>query len=183
VTSPLPHFYLSAKNAVLHIVAGPYQAVWWQQERQYLPNLSTHTVNVYDVPTQSHKVHFCINAGLYEAVKLKLSLCLTKYALHHEGVWRSGCIDPRFLDFGTSWRWVVSFTARPPYPRYPLGRRLSGRQSRSWSHRNSNSDPSVVQPVASHYTDCAIPAHLYEAVRWQITLQLLYVLTQSRKVQ
>jgi hypothetical protein len=29
----------------------------------------------------------------------------------------SGCIDPHFLDLGTSWRWVVNFTPRPPYPR------------------------------------------------------------------
>jgi hypothetical protein len=29
----------------------------------------------------------------------------------------SGCIDPHFLDLGTSWRWVVSFTPRPFYPR------------------------------------------------------------------
>jgi hypothetical protein len=48
---------------------------------------------------------------------------------------RSGCIEPRFLDHGTSW-WVVSFTPRPPYtweksPRYPLYRRLGGPQSRS----------------------------------------------------
>jgi hypothetical protein len=28
----------------------------------------------------------------------------------------SGCIDPHFLDLGTSWRWVVSFTLRPLYP-------------------------------------------------------------------
>jgi hypothetical protein len=28
----------------------------------------------------------------------------------------------------------------------------------SWPHRDSNSDPSVVQPVANRYTDCAIPA-------------------------
>jgi hypothetical protein len=26
------------------------------------------------------------------------------------------CIDPRNLDLGTSWRWVVSFTPRPFYP-------------------------------------------------------------------
>jgi hypothetical protein len=34
--------------------------------------------------------------------KVKLSLCLTNYALCHEDVWGSGCIDPRFLDLGTS---------------------------------------------------------------------------------
>jgi hypothetical protein len=28
-----------------------------------------------------------------------------------------GCIDSHFLDLGTSWRWVVSFTAQPLYPR------------------------------------------------------------------
>jgi hypothetical protein len=27
------------------------------------------------------------------------------------------CIDPHFLDLGTSWRWTVSFTPRPLYPR------------------------------------------------------------------
>jgi hypothetical protein len=45
--------------------------------------------------------------------KVKLPPCLTNYALRHEGVWGSGCIDPHFLDLGTSWRWVVSFTPRP----------------------------------------------------------------------
>jgi hypothetical protein len=60
------------------------------------------------------------------------SLCLT----NHEGVWGSGCIDPHFLDLGTNWCWVVSFTPRPLYPRgksprYPLDRRLNGPQSRS----------------------------------------------------
>jgi hypothetical protein len=32
-----------------------------------------------------------------------------------EDVWGSGCIDPHFLDLGTSWRWVVSFTPLPLY--------------------------------------------------------------------
>jgi hypothetical protein len=60
--------------------------------------------------------------------------------------------------------WVVSFTPWPPYsrgksPRYPLYR-LGGLQSRSgrrgeksWLHRDSNSDPSVVQPVASRLNE------------------------------
>jgi hypothetical protein len=37
--------------------------------------------------------------------------------LRHEGVWGSGCIDPHFLDLGTSRRWVVSFMDRPLYPK------------------------------------------------------------------
>jgi hypothetical protein len=36
--------------------------------------------------------------------KVKLSLCLTNKALRHEGAWGSGCIDPHFLDFDSSWR-------------------------------------------------------------------------------
>jgi hypothetical protein len=35
--------------------------------------------------------------------EVKLSLCLTIQALRHEGVWGSGCIDPRILDPITSW--------------------------------------------------------------------------------
>jgi hypothetical protein len=34
--------------------------------------------------------------------KVKLSLCLTNQALRHEDVWGSGCINPCFLDLGTS---------------------------------------------------------------------------------
>jgi hypothetical protein len=45
---------------------------------------------------------------------------------------------------------------------YPLYRRLGGPQSRSGGLRKISpppgSDPRTVQPVASRYTDCAIPA-------------------------
>jgi hypothetical protein len=50
--------------------------------------------------------------------------------------------------------------------RYPLDRRLGGPQKRSGRRGEEknlaptetlNSDPSAVQPVASRYTDCAIP--------------------------
>jgi hypothetical protein len=39
-----------------------------------------------------------------DMVNVKLFVCLTNYALRHENVWVSGCIDSRFLDIGTSWR-------------------------------------------------------------------------------
>jgi hypothetical protein len=48
-------------------------------------------------------------------------------------------------------------------PRYQLDRRLGGPQSRSgrensWPYRGSNCHPSIVQPVASRYTDWTIAA-------------------------
>jgi hypothetical protein len=49
--------------------------------------------------------------------KVNLSLRLTNYALRHEGVWESGCIDPHFLELDISWVWVVGFTLRPLYHR------------------------------------------------------------------
>jgi hypothetical protein len=66
----------------------------------------------------------------------KMSLCLTNYALCHEGVWGSGRIDPFFHDLGNSCMWVVSFMSRPLFPRgkkpqYPLDTRFGGPQSRS----------------------------------------------------
>jgi hypothetical protein len=56
----------------------------------------------------------------------------------HEGVWGNGCTDPRFLDLGTCWRWVVSFKLRPLYTRYPLNRRLSRPQNQYEQHREDN---------------------------------------------
>jgi hypothetical protein len=55
---------------------------------------------------------------------------------------------------------------KDPPPQYPSDRlgghqSPSGRQWRrenSWSYQNSNSDPSVVLPIACRYTDYAIPA-------------------------
>jgi len=63
---------------------------------------------------------------------------------------------------------VVNATPRPLYPpgketRYPLSRRLGGPQGRSERARKISPPPGfyppIVQPVASRYTDYAIPAH------------------------
>jgi hypothetical protein len=65
-------------------------------------------------------------------------------------MWRSGCIDPHFLELGTSWRWVVSFTPRPLYLlweslRYPLDRRLGWPQS--WSGRRG--EEKIIYPTGT----------------------------------
>jgi hypothetical protein len=74
-----------------------------------------------------------------------------------------------YLD--TSWRWVVSFKPLPLYPqgKSPRTHWIGGwvdrepvwkmwRRENSWPYRDSKSDPSVVQRVASRYIDWAIPA-------------------------
>jgi hypothetical protein len=35
--------------------------------------------------------------AVWKRIQVNLSLCLTKWALCHEGVWGSGCIDPHIL--------------------------------------------------------------------------------------
>jgi hypothetical protein len=85
---------------------------------------------------------------------VNLSLCLTNKAHRHEGVWKSGCIDPRNFDLGER------------IPGNPLDSKLVGLQSRSGGraeekescpYQDSNSDPSAVQPVVGCYSDSATP--------------------------
>jgi hypothetical protein len=77
-----------------------------------------------------------------------------------------GCRDPSILDLGTTLRSVASFT---PRDRTPVTQWVGvcvgpqnhsqrrGEENKTCPYRNSNNDPSTVQPVASRYTDCAIP--------------------------
>jgi hypothetical protein len=106
-------------------------------------------------------------------VKVNLSLCLTNSALRHEDAWGNGFIGPHFLDFGNGWRWVVSFTPRPHYPRgnstrYPLDRRLGRSLSRSGRHgqvrvidssRTRNPTPLSSRPYPPTIST-ALPRHL-----------------------
>jgi hypothetical protein len=109
--------------------------------------------------------------------KIKLSLCLSNQALRQKCVWESECIDSRFLALGTSWRWVVSFTPQSLHPRrkippprtYPLDGRLGGPQNLSGRYGEKKflgligtRTPTLLSSscVASHYTDCSIPALL-----------------------
>jgi hypothetical protein len=62
-------------------------------------------------------VHKEIKPLSFSFWEVKLSLCFTTQAWRSQGVWGSGCIDPRFLGLSNSWRWVVSFTHLPLYPR------------------------------------------------------------------
>jgi hypothetical protein len=48
-----------------------------------------------------------------------LSRCWTNWALRHEGVWGSGCIDPRFLHLGTA-------PLLPPRGKIPLAHCIGG---------------------------------------------------------
>jgi hypothetical protein len=88
-------------------------------------------------------------------VNAKLSLYLTKYPpwrrihcliKHHAmmACLRSGVLASCILNLGTRWRWVVSFTLWPLYPRYPLDWRLCGLQSRSGRDDEEKNIPAPV---------------------------------------
>ena len=73
-------------------------------------------------------------------------------------------------------------TLPPGKTRYPLYRRLGGPQGRSGRVRKISPppefDPRTIQPVASHYTDWAIPAADYVAVNinsFFFSLNSLYI--------
>jgi hypothetical protein len=99
-------------------------------------------------------------------------MCLTNQALRQEDIWESVCINTHILDLGTSWRWVLSFTSRRLYPRIkslpvPIGQETGRTPEPVWTSlrwekcfpcRDSNSDPSAVQPITSRYYNCDIPA-------------------------
>jgi len=62
-------------------------------------------------------IFYCINKGKFVSVFWYVTRhgdesCA--YTPRHEGVWGSGGITPKILIFGARWRWVVSFTSRPP---------------------------------------------------------------------
>jgi hypothetical protein len=60
--------------------------------------------------------------------------------------------------------------------RYPLYRRLGGSQGPSGRLRKISPQPGfdsrTVQPVASRYTDCAIPAHVFFSIKLKLKLDI-----------
>jgi hypothetical protein len=109
--------------------------------------------------------------------------------MRHEDVWVTGGRDPRILDTGNCWRWVVSFTLRPFYSqgnsrRFPLLRNLDGPQNRygrrgetnlaSTGTRTPALPPFILYPVA-------IPTELFRLLIWCIHSLLRCVLRKEVK--
>jgi hypothetical protein len=131
-------------------------------------------------------VHICTwMVSLISSYSVKKSgkVPVLNYALYHEGIWGSGCIDQCFLHLSTSWRWVVIFMPRPFYAQgkvteYPLDR-LGGPQNRPEQYGEERMlgpsgtrtpTPYVIQSVASHYTDFTIAAPIYIQYTEPITI-------------
>jgi hypothetical protein len=96
--------------------------------------------------------------------KVKVFFQLTNCALCHEGIWGSGRIDPHILYLGTV----------TPWPLYPRQQSPGTHWMGGWMDPRAGVDdvekrkflisqglefwPSVVQPIASRYTDWDLPA-------------------------
>jgi hypothetical protein len=137
---------------------------------------SLSVVNMYTLFTFTCIIHYIriyniykasVNPGYNGSLLTWTVVCLTaakfKPLILHEDVRGSGCIDPCFLGLGNSWGWSPSHPARfTPRERNSgthwiggwVGPWTTWRGENSCSYRDSNCDPSAVQPVARRYTDC-----------------------------
>ena len=160
------------------------RGVMWTPELLLIPRwLTSHTTHVVSLEpvtrkdphwsrathvTRSVNIHINIHCITHKGkVKVTLvqalRLCTGRTA--HRG--STGIALP-FLDHGTRRGWGVSVTPQLLFTpwgktRYPFYRRLGGPQGRSGQVRKISPPPGpkpqTVQPIASHYTDWAIPAH------------------------
>jgi hypothetical protein len=105
------------------------------------------------------------------------------------GEWR---YSSTILNFDTRWRWVFSFTQRSLHPRrksrlYPFDKRLGGpkiRPGRCGEEKNFLFLPRINPvrlPVASRYTDWAIPAHQYKVIPTYVYNKSLEIFPPSLK--
>jgi hypothetical protein len=98
----------------------------------------------------------------------------TYLRLHSYGHVTSFIIGKIFAVYDDFWSFLVSFTPLPLNPRgkchrYPLERRLGVPQSQSGPYQDSNSCPSVVQSLASRYTDDTTATVGEYLLRWKLT--------------
>jgi hypothetical protein len=90
----------------------------WTEVCPYVMNVIPFTVRICQIVCwlNATLVSSYIRLTNKVQVTINLSLCLTK---HHDmkTYWESGAVAPRILNLGDRWRWVVSFTHPPVYPR------------------------------------------------------------------
>jgi hypothetical protein len=121
------------------------------------------------------------------------SLCTSCLTMYHimKAYWGEGIV-PRTLNLGTTWRWLISLTSRPLYPRsnchkYPLDRRLGGLKtvtdavakrniSHHWPFREMNPS-SPVHNLAPVLTDL----HLFNFSK--ATYNFYYIKARNYKLQ
>jgi hypothetical protein len=135
-----------------------------------------------------HTKFLKISLNLGVKVRKVMSLFLTKHhAMKKLGEWRYSTTHSltSALDGG---EWSVSrSTTLPPgkEPPVPLGQEGGWSPEKFWtikipsSRRNSNPDHSIVQPVASRYTDRAIPDPKFEGQKHKyryVKISLNYVI-------
>jgi hypothetical protein len=106
-----------------HIISAretsPSFRLWVQLYRKLAGNKWRHGSSAVCACNSLHELHmsgYCLTGKFVPVLN---------WVPCHEDVLERGGIAPRILNLGTRCRWVVSFTPRPLYPRYPLVPRAS----------------------------------------------------------
>jgi hypothetical protein len=101
----MPHSFLIQEEKVKLSLYQAMEASKAEDTLQYKTTISCTVLVVVKYISSVNSLPVFISRNLPLLCKTigKVSLCFTNYALRHEGLWESGCIDPHFVDLGTSW--------------------------------------------------------------------------------
>jgi len=158
-----PHCFIQSEMKQCHEGCIVSRLPWYSRHETWVPSAMTHNQRLlYQMKTQGRIVTEWVSTGVTRLSRIWEELSSSLKVYWGVEVW------PRILDFGTRWRWVVSFTIRPLYPQgknpwyYCIGAGWAPEPIWAWWWREIFADPGGTRtpdhPALYHWAICSNPA-------------------------
>ena len=115
----------------------------------------------------------------YQINYLDLSHKSSCSCAHHEGIWVSWCIVPCIHNLGIRWRWVISLTTRPLYPR---GKTPSKNWTEKWVHLRAGMEVLDKRKISCTYQEMNYDSSIGQPVPWSLH-RLRYPCPNTQEIQ